>query len=146
MVLLALSEIIVESSWWSLKKMYNGGYYIMYGNPETTEDKILHEVVQLKNLTENGETIDEIETKILINMEKQLETQQNSKNEIFKKLNEILEQITKSNNQINELQNDIIELKDEVNNLKDEINELKLYIPIPAAEVSNDIKIYKEII
>jgi len=52
MVLIALAEIAVETSWWALKQSYNLGYYMVYGSSESKEDKILNHIEELRKINE----------------------------------------------------------------------------------------------
>jgi hypothetical protein len=52
MVLIALAEIAVETSWWALKQSYNLGYYMVYGSTESKEDKILNHIEELRKINE----------------------------------------------------------------------------------------------
>lgn len=52
MVFYLISEIALETSWWILKKTYNTGYYLLYGTPESKEDKILKQIEYIKNQNE----------------------------------------------------------------------------------------------
>lgn len=48
MVLVFLAEVALESSWWAIKQTYNLGHYMMYGQQESKEDKILRQVEELR--------------------------------------------------------------------------------------------------
>ena len=69
MVFAFLTEIalgtVVETSWWGMKKVYDGGYWMIYGTPETTEEKIMKEIIELKTMKEDGKCVEHIEEKIL---------------------------------------------------------------------------------
>ena len=54
MVLLFFTEVILETSWWALKKTYDAGYYLIYGTEETNESKILRQLRELKKQNEEG--------------------------------------------------------------------------------------------
>ncbi len=43
-----LAEVTLETSWWLLKKGYDVGYYMIYGEQETKEDRILKQIEELK--------------------------------------------------------------------------------------------------
>ncbi len=53
MVLTFLTEIALETGWWTVKKLYDGAYYVVYGQPETKEDKILKQIEELKKQNED---------------------------------------------------------------------------------------------
>ena len=42
------AEVVLETSWWGVKKIYNGVYYLYYGQQESKEDKILKQIEELK--------------------------------------------------------------------------------------------------
>jgi len=48
MVLLFIADIILETSLWSVKKIYNGVHYAIYGQQETVEDKILKQLEEMR--------------------------------------------------------------------------------------------------
>jgi len=52
MVLTFVAEVVLETGWWSLKKLYDGAYYMAYGTPETKEDKILRQIEEIKKQNE----------------------------------------------------------------------------------------------
>ena len=52
MVLLFIADVILETSWWSVKKVYNGARYIIYGYEETMEDRILKELEEIRKQNE----------------------------------------------------------------------------------------------
>lgn len=52
MVLLFITELAVESSLWVIKKTCDYGYYLIYGETETKEDKILKQIEEIKKQNE----------------------------------------------------------------------------------------------
>lgn len=86
MVLLALAEIAVETSWWALKQSYNLGYYMMYGETESKEDRILKQIEELRKQNE----LERIELNEIRNENKMMR-------EIYNKMIESGEIIDKSN-------------------------------------------------
>ena len=48
MVLFTLAEFAFEGSLWTLKQSYNICYYMLYGETETKEDKILKSIEEIK--------------------------------------------------------------------------------------------------
>lgn len=52
MVLMFLADVVLQTSWWGMKKIYDGGYYLYYGVEESKEDKILREIDELKKQNE----------------------------------------------------------------------------------------------
>lgn len=47
-MLLFLTELALESTLFALRKTYDLGYYMIYGEEETKEDIILKEIQELK--------------------------------------------------------------------------------------------------
>jgi hypothetical protein len=86
MVLLALAEIAVETSWWALKQSYNLGYYMMYGETESKEDRILKQIEELRKQNE----LERIELNEIRNENKMMR-------EIYNKMIESGEIVDKSN-------------------------------------------------
>jgi len=52
MVVALLAEIALETTIWTLKKTYNLGYYMIYGQQETTEEKLVKIVEEMKKKQE----------------------------------------------------------------------------------------------
>jgi hypothetical protein len=90
MVLMFLSEAVLSTGWWSLKKTYELGYYMVYGNQETTEQKLL------KVIDEIQQNFKEEHSK----NEKQLEIIQS----LIKEHNQYIEYLEKINKNIGKIE------------------------------------------
>lgn len=48
MVFFFLTELAVETTWWTIKKTYHFGYYLVFGHQETIEEKMLKMIEKLE--------------------------------------------------------------------------------------------------
>lgn len=91
MVLMFLTEVALETSWWTLKQTYNLGHYMIYGEQESKEDKILKQVEALREeLEKEREELKSMKeetylSNIIKYKEEKMEPMEESEN-IYKKL------------------------------------------------------------
>jgi pyruvate/2-oxoacid:ferredoxin oxidoreductase beta subunit len=91
MVLMFLTEVALETGWWTLKQTYNLGHYMVYGEQESKEDKILRQVEELrKELEKEREELKSMKEEAYLNKrrkynEDKMEPMEESEN-IYKKL------------------------------------------------------------
>lgn len=77
-MLFMIAEFILESGVWSVKQVFNLGYWMMYGTPETPEQKMLKELLEKQN-----------------EMLKQLTEKEGENNELKERLKAMEEEISK---------------------------------------------------
>lgn len=44
-----ITEIALSATWWTGKKLVNGIYYVIYGTPETKEEKDMKKILEELN-------------------------------------------------------------------------------------------------